>query len=306
MYRDRTIRATQPTITLPELGALTIMQGELQDPGLRDFNPSVAWHEGRLMISIRRCNFAINPRGNWYLRDGNAFSTTDVIYAEVNPDTYKIHGYHKLNLKNAPVRTQVCGLEDVRLFSRKDGMHAIGFESDRITKSLHNSTAKMAEYLVDGRELVFLRTLDKPNDLIPEKNWCPTDLLSDKFDFTYSDTQVWKDGKVIGQPSRTQIHGGSQLLKQKEGYLSVVHEKVGDRMGRFYDRFKYVSYLAKHSDEGFITHLSKPFRFGTNENIEFASGMVEYNGKLIISYGIRDAKFALCIIDKEKVMELFV
>lgn len=294
-------------VNLPELGADTLIYGEIDDPDMRDFNPSIAWHNGKLQIAIRRCNFAIKPTGSFYFRDGSAYSKTDVMFGDVDPNTLQVSNIRKLNLVDAPVCTQLAGLEDVRLFSRKDGLHAIGFESDRLTRSLHNESASMAEYLVKGDDLVYIRTLPKPRKLSVEKNWSPTDTPSNHFDCTYSDTQVYKDGKLYGKPSTTQIHGGSQLLKQKDGYLSLVHEKITtERFMHSYDRFTYIHYLAKHNDKGFITHLSKGFRFGTNEKIEFGAGMVEHKGNLLISFGIRDAKWGITRINKDKLMELFV
>ena len=282
-------------IDLQSIGAELMIYGEIDDPAMRYFNPSLAFHNGELKIAIRSCNFAVVPKGKWYLRDGSAYSKTDVIYGDIDPDTLQVTNLQKLKLsKNSPIQALTAGLEDVRLFSRKDGMHAVGFESDRLTRSLHNASAKMAEYLIKGNELKYIRTLD--------------------FDFTYSPTQVWKDGKVTGLPYTEGIHGGSQLLKQPDGsYLSIVHEKLLEKpqirqlrpTGLIYDKFLYVHYLAKHNSNGMVVDISKPFRFGTLENIEFASGMVEYDGNFLISLGIRDCKLAICRINKTKLMGLF-
>ena len=271
-------------IDLQSIGAELMIYGEIDDPAMRYFNPSLAFHNGELKIAIRSCNFAVVPKGKWYLRDGSAYSKTDVIYGDIDPDTLQVTNLQKLKLsKNSPIQALTAGLEDVRLFSRKDGMHAVGFESDRLTRSLHNASAKMAEYLIKGNELKYIR------------------------------------------PYTEGIHGGSQLLKQPDGsYLSIVHEKLLDKpqirqlrpTGLIYDKFLYVHYLAKHNSNGMIVDISKPFRFGTLENIEFASGMVEYSypssksdafyeDYFLISFGIRDCKYAICRINKAKLMGLF-
>src|SRR5690606_30726231 len=100
---------------------------------------------------------------------------------------------------------------------------------------------------------------------------------------------------------------GTQLLKQKDGtYLSLVHDKIIDRMLNrpgVYDKYVYRHYLARHNKQGFITELTQPFTFGTNENIEFAGGMVEYKDDLLISFGIRDCKFAIARIEKSKLVD---
>lgn len=312
MGRQNTRPSLVPSIDLQQLGAEVLIYGEISDPAMRHMNPSIAWHQGKLKIAIRSCNFAVERQGRWYFRDGNAYSKTDVLYGDLDPHTLHISNLKKLELsKDSPTRILVAGLEDVRLYSRKDGMHAIGFESDRVTRSLHNRSTAMAEYVIKGNELVYLRTLEKPDPDAVEKNWSPTDVPSSEFDFTYSDTQVWKNGKLIGEPSTTKIHGGSALLKQKDGtYLSIVHDKklapgYGLANHAVYDKFIYYTYLARHGKNGIITELSKPFRFGTHENIEFASGMVEYEDQLLISLGIRDCKFAIARIGKDRLTKLF-
>lgn len=296
-------------VDLQSIGANLHVFGEIDHPAMRMFNPSLAYHMGKLMISLRSCNFAVERGGKWYLRDGSAYSRTDVFYGELNPDTMDLTNVVKLNLSDdSPIQLLTAGLEDVRLFSRPDGMHAIGFQSDRLTRSLHNRSASMAEYLINGTSLEYIRTLEKPHADVVEKNWMPADNATKAFDFTYSPTQVWKDGKLIGEKYTGEIHGGTQLLEQEDGtYLSLVHQKAAIRTlyGNVYDKYIYYTYLARHDKNGIITKLSKPFRFGTNENIEFASGMVEYEGKFLISLGIRDCKFAIASINKERLMGLF-
>jgi len=309
------------TLDLQEIGAELRIYGEIDDPAMRHMNPSIAWSGKDLKIAIRSCNFAVEPKGKWYFRDGTAYSRTDVIYGDLNPDTLEVSNLSKLNLsKNSPKDVLLAGLEDVRLFSRKDGMHAIGFQSDRITRSLHNASASLGEYLIKGNELQYIRTLKKPVKDVVEKNWCPPDKPSKLFDYTYSDSQIYKDGSLIGKPTRTQIHGGSILLKQKDAtYLSLVHEKIADptiqRVGGYsranrhnrvniYDKYIYLTYLARHDKQGIITHLTKPFRMGTLENIEFASGLAEYEDYFILTAGVRDCKWLVVKIEKDKLVGL--
>lgn len=311
MYRNRHIRLNRmaPILDLQSLGAELRIYGEIDEPLMRHFNPSIAWHQGKLKIAIRSCNFAVDRHGKWYLRDGSAYSKTDVLYGNLNPETLEVSNLKKLNLSDdSPVRTKVSGLEDIRLFSRQDGLYALGFESDRLTRSLHNESTSLAEYIIKDNELKYIRTLKKPDRKLVEKNWCPPDEPSNNFDFTYSPTQIYKEGKLIGRPYKGVIHGGSQLLTQKDGnYLSLVHDKVIDPLlnrPRIYDKYVYRHYLAKHNKNGMTIQLSKPFNFGTHENIEFASGMVEHDSYLIISFGIRDCKYGIAKVKKEALTDL--
>ena len=323
MYNTR--RITQPVkveaLDLQELGAELRIYGEIDDPVYRHFNPSLVWYKDKLKISIRSCNFAVVPKGKWYFRDGRAHSITDVLIGDLDPETLRVSNLQKYDVSaDSPKEVLLAGVEDVRLYVRKNKLHASGFISDRLTRSLHNASAGMAEFEVKGKELKYIRSVPKPVKEIIEKNWCPPDKPSKLFDYTYSDSQIYKDGSLIGKPTRTQIHGGSILLKQKDAtYLSLVHEKIADptiqRVGGYsranrhnrvniYDKYIYYTYLARHDKQGIITHLTKPFRFGTLENIEFAAGLAEYDDYFILTTGIRDCKYGIVKIEKDKLVDL--
>ena len=293
-------------IDLQSLGARLVIYGDINDDKMPYFNPSIAFHEGKLKIAIRKCNFTTLRHKNWVFLDGNIYSKSEVLYGDLDPDTLDVSNLLPLSLDDdAPLETQIAGLEDVRLFSRRDGMHVIGFEVDRITPCYYKNSC-MAEYRIDGDSLVYLRTLSKPISDRVEKNWQPSDEPNKRFDFTYSPTEVWKNGEVLGDVYKGEVHGGSQLIEQRNGtYLSIVHQKLADRRyGNVYDKYVYLSYLARHDKNGIITHLTKPFTFGTHENIEFASGMVEHDDNLIISLGIRDAKFGIARVAKSRLVDL--
>lgn len=208
-----------PHIDLQSIGADVRIYGEIDDKSMRHFNPSIAWDGDNLKIAVRSCNFRVDKHGNWSLRDGSAYSKTDVLYGDLDPETLKVSNLTKLQFsKDTPTRTKVAGLEDVRLFKRRDGMHAIGFESDRVTKHLHNKTASMAEYLIKDGKLKYVRTLHKPYEDIVEKNWSPTDKPNKEFGYSYSPTQTytyelgWPGPDLIGERYKGILHGGTQLL----------------------------------------------------------------------------------------------
>ena len=289
-------------------GRTTIL--EYNDPVMNYFNPAFEWEyeSNRLRIAIRSCNFTTDHHGDWRFLDDEIYSKTDVLYGYLEPDTLEVWGLETLAMsEDTPIVTKIAGLEDVRLFQREDGMHAIGFETDRITPSLYAESC-MAEYLIKNGALHYIRTLDKPEKRLVEKNWSPANVQTKEFDFTYSPTQVVKNGKVVGPKYAGNIHGGSQLLLQPDGtYLSIVHSKTADkRYGQVYDKYVYWTYLARHGKDGRITHLSEPFTFGTNENIEFASTMVELklSGDVLIGFGVCDQKIGIARIALENLTKL--
>lgn len=292
-------------VNLQDIGARLVIYGDINNDKMPYFNPSLAWDDDALAISIRSCNFTTIRHGKWTFLDDNIYSRTDVMYGYIDPDTLEIIKLEKLKLdSNTPIQTRIAGLEDVRLYKRGNRMHAIGFEVDRVTPCYYKKSG-MAVYIINNGKLHYQESLEKPNPDIVEKNWQPTDVQT-RFDFTYSPTQTYQGGQLWGTPYTGNIHGGTQLLRQEDDtYISLVHEKIEDkRFGNVYDKYVYITYLAVHDELGIITKRSKGFRFGTYENIEFASGMVQHGDDLLISLGIRDAKFAIARIKKSKLMEL--
>ena len=65
----------------------------------------------------------------------------------------------------------------------------------------------------------------------------------------------------------------------------------------------YTHQFAQYSAEGDIIALSGEFVFQKMQ-VEFAAGIVEKNGKFIISYGVQDESSHFASIPVEKVLEI--
>jgi hypothetical protein len=272
------------------------------------YNPSIALDDrGRIRIAIRSCNFTLRSNGSWYLADGLPHAKTKVLYGFLDEERYDIYNLKELKYsQDSPKETgEISGLEDGRLFLRGKDMHIIGVQVD--TRDKITTPASIAEYSINDKTntLEYIVTHKKPDHSRVEKNWGVTNVAA-SFDFNYSPTQVHSNGTVIGEEYKSDIHGGTQLIQQPDGtYLAVVHTRILNLMKRFtYDSNKYISMFARYSKEGFMIELSDPFHFGSGENIEFAAGMVEKKGKLIISLGIRDSYMGLAKIDKEAAVSM--
>lgn len=308
--------ATRPgaLLNIRDIGAtVTVLQDN--DQAWPYYNPSIAWDEsGALRIAIRACNFTVRPEGGWYLTQGD-HAKTKVMYGYLDPNTLTITGLAEvLPSKDSPEAIHKCGLEDGRLFLRGKTMHIIGVQVDTTQK--HIIPASQAEFSIGkyGDNMEYIRTLKKPDENRVEKNWMPTDKETPAFDFQYSPTQTWKDGIVTGPDYDGNLHGGTQLLQQKDGtWLAIIHDvkhatfvrRPGERRRR---KRNYIHYLAEYSTAGQLQRLSRPFIFGTTavdfEGIEFAAGMVEHKGDLLVSFGIRDAKIGIARIPKAAAIKL--
>lgn len=184
------------------------------------------------------------------------------------------------------------GVEDVRVFCRADGLHGVGvgFPEGRITQ---------CELLLDYAEGSYrvIRDYGQPFGHT-EKNWSPPSVPTPLFDFVYSPTQVVHHGRVKGQPYNGRLHGGTQLLPYKDGWISVAHQALPLRP--FADLW-YMSVAIRYNKYGLATHQSQFFDFGSGwragfrESVEFVSGGIWLvpDTTLLLSLGVQDSGCAL-------------
>lgn len=298
-------------LNIQDMGARVTVLGDYNDAGYPYYNPSLAYDgSGKLRISIRSCNFTVKPDGKWHFADGGDHALSKVLYGYLDADTLTITELKQLEYGiDTPIETRdISGLEDARIFWRKNGMHFSGVQID--TRAGFGYPAQQAEYVLDNKtgKLEYLHTMRSFSPAQPEKNWLPTDKPG-RFDYSYSPTQVYRNNTIetVGADRYVgDLHGSSQLLWQPESstYLAVLHIKhLNPLAGVKYDNYTYMHFFAEYNQDGLLIKLSKPFTFGTGENIEFASGMVEVGNDMMISFGIRDARLGIARLPKATFIE---
>jgi predicted GH43/DUF377 family glycosyl hydrolase len=266
------------------------------DPLKPYYNPSLARYKGKLLISIRSSTWTLGKNGGGQKIIGGKLHT-DVILGEVDEETLTAKNLKKLTYSgNIHEYIANIGLEDARLFARDDKLYAIGVcmsKEDRRGETVH-----IAKGEIKGNKLIFEELLTKPWPTRTEKNWTIPEVPSRYFDYIYSPTHVLKDGKLLGEHEyHGLLHGGSQAIKWEDGWLSFQHKVFRSNAVVSGTVRQYVSYAIKYNAEGFATEISQGFiLFGTNA-VEFISGLVLSQGKLLVSLGIGDAHCALALID---------
>lgn len=258
------------------------------------YNPSLCWHEGKLLISIRSSTWTRDYHGAKATMLGPLH--TDVMLGELDPETLEVKDLRKLKYagKIHPF-IQDIGMEDARIFVRDGQVHAIGVcmsKDDRRGESVH-----IAHGIVEGDKLVFKELLTKPHPERIEKNWTPPEVPSHLFDYIYSPTQTIKDGVLSGSLEyHGRTHGGSQALPWGDGWISFVH-KI-HKLHHEWDGFhQYVNYAMKYDRNGRATDISQGFLFFGDNQVEFISGAVKLDDKLLVSMGVGDTHCALAVID---------
>jgi len=266
------------------------------DPLKPYYNPSLVRYRGKLLISIRSSTWTLGPQGGGQLVIGGKLHT-DVLIGEVDEKTLKVSNITKLKYAGeVHPYIENIGLEDARLFVRDDKLYAIGVCMDKYERNGANVHIALGE--VRGNDLFFTELVKKPFPERTEKNWTVPEVATDAFDYIYSPTQVLKDGKLLGEPEyHGLLHGGSQAIEWEDGWLSFQHRVFRSNVVVPKTVRQYVSYAVKYNKEGFATEISQGFILFATNAVEFISGLVASQDKLLVSVGIGDAESALALID---------
>jgi predicted GH43/DUF377 family glycosyl hydrolase len=266
------------------------------DPLKPYYNPSLVRYKGKLLISIRSSTWTLGPQGGGQLIIGGKLHS-DILIGEVNEKNLSVTNITKLKYAGeVHPYVENIGLEDARLFVRDGKLYAVGVCMDKYQRSGANVHIALGE--IRGDELFFTGLVKKPHPERTEKNWTVPEIATDVFDYIYSPTQVLKDGKLLGEVEyHGLLHGGSQAILWEDGWLSFQHRVFRSNVVVPKTVRQYVNYAVKYNKEGFATEISQGFiLFGTNA-VEFISGLVKSNDKLLVSLGIGDAESALALID---------
>lgn len=291
LVRHGTVYDIEVPVTIAPVKGIT---GEVH------YNPGMARDDkGNLWICLRSCIY--NP-DRWEGWEHPMHWQNYVHMGLLDEKTLKITKLKEIKPEKDYPGFQ-WGLEDARLFWRKDGMHAIGV----ILPIRHNRYAtSQAEVLMNYEKGTYKLIKDhgQPKGHT-EKNWSPPETATDAFEFAYSPSEVVKNDKVLGDDNHLAIHNGTKLLPYKDGYIQLCHVVCGIERKRTY------AHIALLRDKnGFGTHSSQLFHFNVGwreklqETIEFASDMVWSSGKegeeLLVGLGVKDEAtgFARLPVDK--------
>ena len=254
-------------------------------------NPSIARDKtGQIWISLR--SNTVQVKKNLGLINDHAphHYINHLYVGKFDEDTYKTTELKEIT----PVDKEYFkwGIEDVRIFWRKDGLHGIGVLVQTDEKGHKKVT--QTEILIDHKKgkYTLIKNHGQPFGHT-EKNWGPTETENPYFDFAYSPFQIVKGNKVIGPDYDGHIHGGTQLLPYKDGWIAIAHI-VTNITGEKH----YISQALFRNKEGFTTHMSQTFHLDVGwrehlkESVEFISGAVWSKGKegkeLLIVLGVKD------------------
>lgn len=306
---------------------LLIKSEDLSGPSIT--NPSVIVIDGKIIVNIRNVNYTlyhselnkfehmwgplsyIHPEHDSHLRTHNYI-------AELN-DNLDILYYSKIDTSNFDTyepKWDFVGLEDCRLILWDNKLYVCGVRRDLDvvgTGRMELSEIQFSESRV--KEVSRYRIPGPP----PDKEYCmknctpiegmpfhllkwtnPTCLM--KFDTSGKDTEVFETTSYV--PMKNDMRGGSQVIRYKDGYLTLVHEtdlynsEQGKKNATYRHRFVYWDKDFKNQK------FSKLFSF-LNMKIEFCCGLADYKDSFLITFGAQDNAAYILKVSKSFVEDFF-
>ena len=300
---------------------LLIQPQDLQGPSLT--NPSVLVVDGKILVNIRNVNYTlyhselnrfehmwgplayIHPENDMHLRTTNFIAELDdnldtVYYSKI--DTSQFDTYEP--------QWDFVGLEDVRLINWNNTIYAIGVRRDLDKIGTGRMEISQLEFTSNGVKEILRHRIpgqlpdneycvknctpieDKPFHLLKWTN--PTAIM--KFDISGKETEVFETTEYI--PGFNDMRGGSQVIKYKDGYLTLIHETelYSSEQGRkdATYRHRFVVWDKDFKNQRF----SKLFSF-MNMKIEFCCGLAEYKDDFLITFGAQDNAAYILKVSKQ-------
>lgn len=277
------------------------------------FNPSIAQAPKKgYAMAFRSSNYVILQTGELHVTNGGKIKN-QVWFTETDKNlTFK-------KLRRIEVPQEILptprGVEDPKLFWREGYWHFTATMMET-----HTPVARLCVCKMDSKatKVTEITTFDGLDTKRPEKNWMTPDLnASEHFDFIYGPNAAVKGQKIVftmtDNPKFTGLRGSSHLVEQSDGtYLAVMHKLWTKKTSTFvptrfgvvegFDK-NYGHYLVRFDRFGSIIEISEAFQF-FGRGIEFAAGLVEMDGNLVISFGRDDVSSHAAIIDKRVALSM--
>lgn len=289
---------------------LLISSQDLSGPSLT--NPSVLVVDDKILVNVRNVNYTlyhselnkfehawgplvyIHPENDLHLRTTNYILELD--------DNLDVSYYSKIDTSKFdtyPPQWEFVGLEDVRLINWNNKIYGIGVRRDLDTKGTGRMELSELEFdNMQVKEIARYRIPGPPPDNeycmknctpIEDKPFCllkwtnPTALM--KFDPNGKETEVYTTTDY--KTGYNDMRGGSQVIKWKDGYLTLIHEtelyrsEQGRKNATYRHRFVFWDNEFKNQK------FSKLFSF-LNMKIEFCCGISLYKNDFLITFGSQD------------------
>jgi hypothetical protein len=265
-------------------------------------NPSIAKDaNGNLACLVRTVNYELGEEDGIWFRGDPAPNTRNYfvpIGSNLAPGVPQWVDDLTTRHTRVPARD---GLEDARLFWWHDAWH---FTCSALHHGPRVRTTMALCKLEEGR-VTYLEFLPSPHGREMEKNWAPQ-VKDDRLSFIYAHHpseayELWPTKRRLYLNGYTDLErwsGGSQVIEFDGALVSIVHQRRKER-----NRVYYVHRMVRYGENLEPVHAGREFFF-KGKQIEFCAGLVEQQGRLIASFGVKDRESWLVSLTKNQVASL--
>ena len=268
-------------------------------------NISITNHQGKLISNIRLTDYTYIPVGTpnviHYISHSTDTCTCTCscnaifeVNNDIHPLVYETNGDTGFKLNQVSFK----GLEDIRLIHWNDKLYGIGFRPDIIEGQVIPQLIEYNDDLTINRSWV----INTHKNM--EKNWQPIEDIP--FTFMYdpdrSETITLNINELKEADNNTKptiinelnppdfsfnLCGSSQLIKYRDGYISLCHTSHRWRSTDEKIHWQYNHYFVRYDKDLNKIWVSQPFKF-VNECMEFCCGMTILNDTVYISFSMYD------------------
>lgn len=290
-------------------------------------NPSIYKDGDKLLVNLRNVEYALyhsegeqkfpsrwGPLAYIHPEDDSTLRTVNFL-CELDSKNLNITNFSKIDtfeLDVEPIWTFI-GLEDGRLVKWDNKLFLIGVRRDTTT----NGEGRMEfSEIENNKEIKRTRIQHLPTTGYSycEKNWMPildmpycfvkwtnpTEVVKANLEKNSAE-QVFLGHNIVKLPR--DIRGGSQVIPYKGFRIAIIHEvELYKSEGGFKDAQYYHRFIVWDKNWN-IVKTSEDFKFFTS-NIEFACGIVEHEGNILVTVGLQDSSAYLIRIPEEYFDEL--
>lgn len=278
--------------------------------GWSTFNPTIMVHGGDLIGVVRSSNYDIVDGRHYVMPDvDHGTIRTQNILVRFAPDLTVASHQQIAGPEYPQTDYPVVGLEDCRLRTTAAGVGVSATIRNAAPWTDGRCRIGTADLDVESATLTNLRVLDGIHMQEHEKNWMPIEgrggwlyaCSHGGHVVTVDDHPDLPGGYQVARrsaapPIAGRFRGGSQLVPAGDGWLGLVHEVAffGDR--RAYEH-RWVWFDAALR----LRRMSPWFAFQAKQQIEFSAGLARHAGRLVVSYGVRDAEAWLVSVKEDDV-----
>lgn len=260
--------------------------------------PSIALHNGELVMNLRYVNYRIDDKGDYVNKEQ---ITT---YNEFCKLDYMLKITSRKMFKEKEVSTRYRGIEDIRLFSFQDKLLYSGVIQNTDVTDNVTITVSINEYGGDELKQVNLKS---PGGRPVEKNWV-------LFEHQKRCKSVYQwHPLTIGR-----IENDTFVVEMQKETPYMFHKFRGSTNGIVIgDEIWFLVHIVSYEDRRFyyncivrlnaytldVVDYSKMFSF-TGAPVEYCLGMIEVHGKIVFSYSVMDNSSHFLVVDKERILNM--